>query len=267
MQKSKVLININNLSDIEDYKRIGISNFLFAIKGLSVGYTSFDIDEVPDGSYLLINRVFDTQGINEFKEIIPKLNRFKGILFEDLGVLNLLKNSDIELIWNQAHFVTNYNSINFYLNNGCKSAVISNEITKEEINDIINTAVKPLVFNVFGRNMIMYSRRHLVSNFNKYNNLEDINDVNIDEEKTNTHFMLRESEYGTAVFNKNYFNYINYANNIDDNKVLYYLVLNLDLTPSEIEEVLNGKEYGNDGFLNKKTTYKMSEYDDRKKGE
>ena len=267
MLKSKVLININNLNEIDEYKRIGIANFLFAIKGLSVGYTPFDIDDVPDGSYLLINRVFDTKGINDFKEIIPKLNRFKGILFEDLGVFNLLKDSDIELIWNQAHFVTNYNSINFYLENGCKSCVISNEITKEEINDILDKCVKPLVFNVFGRNMIMYSRRSLVSNFNKYAGLEDVNNVNIDEDKTNTHFFLKESEYGTAVFNKNYFNYIDYSNNINDDKVLYYLVLNLDLDTNEVIDILDGKSYGDDGFLNKKTTYKMSEYDDRKKGE
>jgi hypothetical protein len=267
MQKSKVLININNLNEIDEYKKIGITNFLFAIKGLSVGYTPFDIDDVPDGSYLLINRVFDTQGINEFKSIIPKLNRFKGILFEDLGVFNLLKDSDIELIWNQAHFVTNYNSINFYLENGCTSCVISNEITKEEINDILDRSIKPLVFTVFARNMIMYSRRSLVSNFNNYAGIDNVNNVNIDEEKTNTHFYLKESVYGTAVFNKNYFNYIEYAKNISEDKVYYYLVLNLDLEPNQIINILDGESYGDDGFLNKKTTYKMSEYDDRKKGE
>ena len=30
-----------------------------------------------------------------------------------------------------------------------------------------------------------------------------------------------------------------------------------------IEEILNGASFGNDGFLNKKTVYKMSEYNDR----
>ena len=263
MKTSKVLININYLNELEEYKKVGITNFLFAVKDLSIGYNSFDIDEIPDDSYLLINRVLDTEGINMFKEIIPKLDRFKGIFFEDLGVFNLLKDKDIELIWNQAHFVTNYNSINYYLDNGCKSALVSNEITKEEIEEIFDKAHKPLVFNIFGKNMIMYSRRYLVSNFNKYNNLDDINNVNIDEEKTNTHFYLKEDKYGTAVFNKEYFNYINKLD-IDDDKVLYYLVYNLDLEPSKIIDIINGEDYGNDGFLYKKTTYKMSEYDDRR---
>ena len=264
MKKSQVLININNLSEIEEYKKVGITNFLFAIKDLSIGFTSLDIDEVPDNSYLLINRVFDTKGINMFKEIIPKLKRFKGILFEDLGVYNLLKNSNIELIWNQAHFVTNYNSINYYLENGCKSAVISNEITGDEITDILNKSIKPLVLTVLGKNMIMYSRRSLVSNFNKYNNIDDVNDATIADVKTNTYFDLHEDAYGTAVFNKTYFNYINYANSIDDSKILYYLVMNKDLSPDKINSVLDGESFGNDGFLNKKTTYKMSEYDDRR---
>ena len=263
MKTSKVLININSLSDIDVYKKVGITNFLFAVNDLSIGYNAFNLDDIPNDSYLLINRVLDTEGINIFKEIMPKLDRFRGIVFEDLGIYNLMKDKDIELIWNQAHFATNYNSINYYLDNGCTSTVISNEITKEEIKEIFNKANKPLVFNVFGKNMIMYSRRSLVSNFNKYSKIDDINNVNIDEEKTNTHFFLKEDKYGTAVFNKDYFNYINKLD-IDDDKVLYYLVYNLDLEPSKIMDIINGEEYGNDGFLYKKTTYKMSEYDDRR---
>ena len=266
MQTSKVLININNLDELNEYKKVGIANFLFPLSDLSIGYTSYDIDEVPDGSYLLINRVLDTDGINIFKELIPKLNRFKGIVFEDLGIFNLLKGSELELIWNQAHFGVNYNSINYYLDHGCKSAIISNEITKEEIEEIVNKANKPIILNIMGKNMIMYSRRSLVSNFNKHANLSNINDVDIADTTKKAYFTLREDKYGTAVFNKEYFNYINKLD-IDDNKVLYYLINNIDLKPNEVIDILNGKEFGNDGFLYKKTTYKMSEYDDRKKGE
>ena len=266
MQTSKVLININNLSELDEYKKVGIANFLFPIKNLSVGYTSYDIDEVPDQSYLLINRVLDTEGINTFKSLIPKLNRFKGIVFEDLGIFNILKDSDLELIWNQAHFAVNYNSINYYLDHGCSSAVISNEITKEEIEEIIDKANKPVVLNIFGKNMIMYSRRSLVYNFNKHAGIDDVNNVDIKDKTDKAYFTLKEDTYGTAVFNKEYFNYINKLD-IDDNKIKYYLITNLDLEPSKIIDIINGEQFGNDGFLYKKTTYKMSEYDDRKKVE
>ena len=263
MKNSKVLININDISDVNYYREIGISNFLFGVEGFTVGYTTFKLDDIPDNSYLLMNRVLDTKGINAFKEIMPALSRFKGIIFEDLGIFNLCSSMNIELIWNQAHFVTNYESLNYYLKHGCTSAVLSNEITKEEIEEIINLSNKPIIFTVFAKNMAMYSRRKLLSNFNKYNNLEDYNNMTIHEDHTKNDFYIKENEYGSAVFSNDYFNYIKYANTLNDNKIKFYLVHNFDLDPREINEILNGKEVGTDGFLNKKTVYKMSEYNDR----
>ena len=140
MKMSKILININNLSEIEEYKKVGITNFLFAVNNFSIGYNSFNLCDIPDDAYVYLNRVMDTKTIDELKSIKDKFLRFKGIIFEDLGVFNIFKDTGIPLIWNQAHFAVNYNSINFHLKNGCTSAVISNEITKEEIDEIINNS-------------------------------------------------------------------------------------------------------------------------------
>ena len=262
MNLSKVLININSLGDLEDYKKIGITNFLFALKGYSIGYKEFNLEDIPTDSYILINRVLDTKGIDGIKSIKDKLLNYKGIIFEDLGVYNIFKNEDIELIWAQAHFGTNTESINYWLTK-CESALLSNEITKEEIIDIVNDSIKPVVLNVFGKNMIMYSRRTLLTNFNKYNELDDVNDVVLDETHTKNKFYAHETENGTAIFNNDYFNYIEFSKSLDDSKIKYYLVYNLDLSVNDIKDILEGKPYGNDGFLNKKTVYRMSEYTDR----
>ena len=262
MNLSKVLININSLGDFEDYKKIGITNFLFALKGYSIGYKEFNLEDIPTDSYILINRVLDTKGIDGIKSIKDKLLNYKGIIFEDLGVYNIFKNEDIELIWAQAHFGTNTESINYWLTK-CESALLSNEITKEEITDIVNDSIKPVVLNVFGKNMIMYSRRTLLTNFNKYNELDDVNDVVLDETHTKNKFYAHETENGTAIFNNDYFNYIEFSKSLNDSKIKYYLVYNLDLSVNDIKDILEGKPYGNDGFLNKKTVYRMSEYTDR----
>jgi collagenase-like PrtC family protease len=166
MKKQKVLININNLDEINEYKKIGINNFLFALEGFSIGYNSFELNDIPKESFILINRVLDSNDIDNLKLIKDDLVKYKGIIFEDLGVYQIFKDSDIDLIWNQAHFGTNLSSINIWLDK-VSSAVISNEITKNEITDIVSGVKKPVVFNVFGKNMIMYSRRTLLSNFNK----------------------------------------------------------------------------------------------------
>ena len=74
MKTNKIIININNLNEIEEYKKIGITNFLFAVHEFSIGYTSFSLDEIKNvdaNIYLLINRIMDTKSIDEFKKIIP----------------------------------------------------------------------------------------------------------------------------------------------------------------------------------------------------
>ena len=262
MKRSKILININNLNEIEEYKKIGINNFLFAINDFSIGYKTFSLTEVPDDAYIYLNRVMDTEAIDAFKKIVPELQRFKGIIFEDIGIFNILKNKGLNLIWFQNHFTTNKASLSYYINHGCLSAVISNEITGTEIEEIINELPGKLILNVLGKNNIMYSRRTLLSNFNKYQNLDDYNDMTLNTGKNS--FFARESAYGTLIFNNEYFNYIPYANTLNDDDLYLYLILNLDLSVSKIDAIINGEEFGNDGFLNKKTVYKMSEYDDKK---
>lgn len=262
MKRSKILININDLNEIEEYKKIGINNFLFAVDCFSIGYRTFSLSEIPDDSYIYLNRVMDTEAIDEFKKIVPELKRFKGIIFEDIGVFNILKDRNYNLIWFQNHFTTNKSSLSYYINHGCQSAVISNEITSQEIEKIIASLPGKLILNVLGKNNIMYSRRTLLSNFNKYQNLSDYNDMTLNTGKNS--FFARESAYGTLIFNNEYFNYIPYANTIPDDNLFLYLILNLDLSVEKIDEIINGAPFGNDGFLNKKTVYKMSEYDDKK---
>lgn len=261
MKSSKILININNLSEIEEYKKIGINNFLFAVDEFSLGYPTFPLSSIPDDSYLYLNRVMDTKAIDDFKKIIPELKRFKGIIFEDLGIFNILKNKGYNLIWFQNHFTTNKASLTYYINNGCISAVLSNEITESEIRENIKSLPHKLILNVLGKNNIMYSRRTLLTNFNKHEHLDNFNDMEL--KTKNSSFFAKESEYGTLLFNNEYFNYIPFANTLDDD-LMFYLILNLDMSPSKIKDILNDSNFGNDGFLNKKTVYKMSEYDDKK---
>ena len=262
MNKSKLLININKLEEIAEYKKIGITNFLFAVKGFSIGYNTFELNEIPEDSYLLINRVMDTKSIEELRLRKDELAKFKGIIFEDLGVYNILRDLEIELIWFQNHFTINNESMRFWLSR-VDSAVIGNEITSTEIESIIENASKPLVLNVLGKNQIMYSRRTLLSNFNKYNNLDNYNDMTLDVHGTKDEFFARENELGTVIYNNEYFNYLEFAESLNEDKIKFYLIMNLDLNPNDLEEILNGKSFGNDGFLNKKTVYKMSEYNDR----
>lgn len=259
MEKKKILININNLANLEEYRKIGFTNFLFAVEDFSIGYQAFPLDKIPKDAYLFLNRVMDSKTIDYLKEVKEDILKYRGIIFEDLGVYNIFKDEDISLIWFQNHFGTNSNSINYYLDHGCDSAVIANELCSDEIKAIITSAHKPLVFNVLGKNNIMYSRRKLLSNYNEYMHLDDYNDVTLETNKNR--FFARESEYGTCLFNDEYFNYINFAKELDDDKIKFYLILNMDLYPDNIQNILDGSSFGDEGFLNKKTVYRLEDYD------
>ena len=261
MKKEKILINIENLKDYYEYKKIGYNNFLFAVNNYSIGYKSFDIKEIKNldcNKYLLINRVLDNVSIESFKNIIPDLEVFNGIFFEDIGVYSILKNKGIKLIWNQSHFATNYSSINYW-NDLSYTSVISNELTKEEVSEILDKTNKPLVLNIFGKNPAMYSRRTLLTNFNKYYNLKYRDTAIIKDTVKDTDFLAKESEYGTILFDNNYFSLVSYLNYFKDDKVLFYLVYPFGLDVKEINDILNNKteKKYSDLFMDKKTIYKL----------
>lgn len=260
MKKEKILINIEQLNDIEEYKKIGINNFLFAVENFSIGYKTFklsDIEYLDCNKYLLINRIFNTEDCENFKNIIPSLSKFDGIIFEDIAVYNMLKNTSINLIWNQTHFATNYSSINYWLEL-VSSAVISNELTLEEVKDILDKSNKKLVLNIFGKNPVMYSRRTLLSNFNKNFSLTENNEMILNESITKNEFLAKETERGTFVVNNKHFNLIPYLKEFNNENIIYYLVYPNGLNVSDINNYLNGKlDATNDGFMNKKTIYKL----------
>ena len=263
MKKEKILINLENLDEIEKYKKIGINNFLFAVDYFSIGYKTFVLDEIKNlecNKYLLINRVFNSLDVDKFKDFSKELDNIDGIVFEDISVFNILKDSKLKLIWNQNHFATNYFSINYWLEM-VDSAIISNELTCDEVSNILDKCSKPLILNVFGKNTIMYSRRTLLSNFNKKFDLYNENETILEESITNNEFLVKESDEGTLFFNNTYFNIVSYLNKFRDDKILYYLINTHDLNFNDIYSVIENKNIilSDDGFMNRKTIYKLGE--------
>jgi len=264
MKRNKILVRINNLEEIESLKKLGISNFLFPLDKFSIGYNTFKLEELKvlnENIYLLINRVLDNKSIDEFKSIIDDLSFVKGIIFEDLGIYQIMKDSNIPLIWNQNHFAVSLSSINIWLDK-VSSAFISNELEKNELKNIINNVSKPIILPVLGLNMAMYSRRYLLSSYNEYKDLKDIKRAILTTNNDKS-FLAVEDEYGTVLFYNKYFNLINELDDIDDNKILFYYIDPNMLDVNELDEILNGKEIEFDNrFLEQKTVYRIGDLDD-----
>ena len=259
-KKTKYLITINNVNDIDKYKKLGMTTFVFALKDYSIGYEKTysyeEINNINEKKYVLINQVLDNNKIDSLKEILPELS-VDGFIFEDIGLINVFKELNIKgikiLFIN--HFNCNYESVNIWLNY-VDSVFISNELTYDELKEITLKSNKEVVLHIFGYNQIMYSKRKLLSNYYKYNNLDIKLKNTIKDKASDIKFNVIEDDNGTVFLSNKIFDG---RKLLDLDNVLYYYINTSFIDIDIVIDFINNKEIDNtdDGFLNKKTIYKL----------
>lgn len=257
--KNKFLVSLNNLEEIEIYKKEGINSFLLPLKDYTVGYPNTysvsKINSINETKYCLINKVLDNKEIDNLEDILPTID-VKGFVIEDIGLIRPLKALKKEIILFINHFNCNYNSINEWLNY-VDSVFVSNELTKEELEEITKNAHKPVVLHLFGYNQVMYSKRSLVTNYETHYHLPLTNTLDIEDKMGQVKFHLYQDEAGTVAL----------SNHIATLDVLYlpnvyYYYLNTSFIPLETtlaflrkEEITNSDE----GFLRRATVFKIGD--------
>lgn len=262
MKKDKILLVLENIEDIKEYEKLGISNFLFPLKSFSVGYETFefkDIEETGVSAYVLINRLLTDSEIDEFLKLeIP--SNVRGFVIEDTGLYVALKNKDYTLINFQNHLNANYETCNYWLKN-FDSLVVSTDITEEELKMILEKSTKPLVVQAFGYPMIMYSRRALVSNYYEIFSLPGKKEVSLQDPKGEFSFRLKETDHGTACFDTKILDTRSAIKDLPDEKILFYLVYSNDIDPNLVEKCIEGETIRDTtrGFLDKKTVYRVGD--------
>lgn len=263
--KNKFLVNIKKINEIEEYKKVGITTFLFPLHEFCVGYENeFTKDEIAnvkeENKYLLINRVLDCHAVDLLYEILKDIKNIKGIIFEDIALYNIVKNLGLklELIYFPNHFNTNVKTVNFFLNL-VDSVFISNELTKDEVKFITENACKEVVLQVFGYNQAMYSRRMLLTNFSKEFEVPLHNPNTLIEKVSKISFKAIENKYGTVLYSGQIFNGLELLNL---SNVKYFYINTTFLSLKDITNIINkvNPELRMDnGFLEKETIYKLKE--------
>lgn len=264
---NKLLYIVNNKEIIEDLKKVGVKNFLFPLKDFCVGFNNtYDFDEIENESFIFINRILDNESLDLLeKKLNDNKDKIKGIVYDDFGVrylINKLKLNVITINY-QNHFGTNYQSINENLKYN-DSVVVSTDITRNEIEEILKKVEKEVCIFLFGLIPVMYSRRTLLTNFSKEFNIPTKNNVLIDEKISKNKFIMVENEFGTVGYQRNYYDGLELLNL---ENIKYFLVNPLFLSDKEqiqlISDIKNKKltlNIPNDkGFLYKETIYKLRE--------
>ena len=182
--------------------------------------------------FISINKNIFNSELSDLKEKLLELSHLSimGILFYDLGVLNIVRENNIpvDLVWHQTHMVTNYNTCNFYYEKGVKVGFLANEITLEEILEIKKRTNMKLMVECFGYPIMSHSRRMLLTNYFKSIGKEKEDRV-YHLENMNEDYLLKESKDGASIL---------YGKLINGVKPLFDLVENnIDYAVLDMQEV------------------------------
>lgn len=272
---TKLLVIPTNRDNFLELNKLQIDGFIIGLNKYSV-FNDFDLDinEIKEilrltdkEIYISINKPLYVNEIEELKPIIKELStlNIKGIMYDDIGIVNITKN--IDLIWNQLHHVTNYQTINFWKKRGIKGSVLSTEIMLEDIINIRkNTDIKLFTY-IYGYLPMFESSRELLTNFFKHINKEKINDnYYLYEKERDKYYLIYENNNNSYIL-EDIIDGIEEVNVLKDNNIDYLILNGLKHDSNEFItivlsyiEALNGnttRKSNNKGFLYKETIYKV----------
>lgn len=270
----KILVIPKSLENLGQILNTNVEGVILPIKDLaesnSIYFTIDDIKSIINLTSkeicVSINKIMHSDDLELLEETLIKLNKLNisKIFFYDLAVINMCNRLNIrkKLVVYQDHLNASLYSNNFYKNRGIDYSVITNDITAKEINEI--SKHNKLILISYGYLPIFYSRRKLVSNYLEYIKTDKKHQMYYIKNKEDKYPILEESE-GTTIFTKEPINLINELDKIN----VDYIILNAFNIESEefmymLDRYINDRKTNNDeytGFLNKKTVYRVADYE------
>ena len=274
--------DIENMHDFIDYA-------LVAVPHLSVYYKDIDVKKAVDllnkynkNIILNINRIMHPSDIEKVISVYKEyLNTNILFYISDLGALNEGIKLGIEkrIIYNPETMITNYLDFNEYSSLGVLSCGVSSEITLNDLKLIYEKTNKSIFYQVFGRRLMFYSRRHLISLYETKNNDKYPHvDAYLKESTRQDYLPINENEECTAIYRSYNINLIDKLNELsfidfayletaflDNNSKnivakAYFDAIKNNGNLNELSDLLNnlGLEY-QDGFFYKDSVYQKEE--------
>lgn len=233
---------------------------------------SFDLDEIKELKnkihklnkliYINMNKIFHNNELEKLEKFIDNIKDINpdGIIFSDMGLYNICKRKGIEnkLIYNPDTLITNVYDFNYGSLLGIKGCFISPFINLDDINYITANKKLECFYIGFGYLNIFNSKRHLISTYFKYKNIN--NDPNLKyqlkEELRDYMYPYYEDKNGTYMFTPYIFNSLGQNLKGIDNFVMDFILIEdkIDLFTKIKNNQIDMKcELG---FLNKEIVYK-----------
>ena len=196
--------NIENYVDKCDALLLGIHKFSV------MNMVSFTVDEIKDivlkypqlEIFVKMDKNLFNEEIDEVRKCLTELNDIpiRGVFFYDLALLELKHELSLsfDLVWSQTHMVTNYRTCDYYYQKGVSYALLSKEITLDEIVEISRKSSVQTIVEVVSLPSVGFSRRKLVHNYYEYYQEQGTSSLTVLEKVTNKKYLVKEEENGTG---------------------------------------------------------------------
>ena len=189
--------------------------------------------------------IFNSE-VEEVRRVLLELEQMSvcGVFFYDLSLLQLKQelNLSIPLVWSQTHMVTNSRTCDYYYHQGVRYALLSKEITLDEITSIAKESAIGTIVEVVSLPSVGYSRRKLVHNY--YEDLGDTGSstLSVLEKITNKKYLVKEENSGTGFLLDEVLNGTSVISDLYQANVDYVLFREEGI-PSFLELIRDTKKY------------------------
>lgn len=249
----KVVVEVAN-KDISRYVGkcdailLGLSNFSV------LNSVTFSFDEIKEivrqypkmEVFVKMDKNIFNSEVEEVRRVLLELEQMSvcGIFFYDLSLLQLKQelNLSIPLVWSQTHMVTNSRTCDYYYHQGVRYALLSKEITLDEITSIAKESAIGTIVEVVSLPSVGYSRRKLVHNY--YEDLGDTGSstLSVLEKITNKKYLVKEENSGTGFLLDEVLNGTSVISDLYQANVDYVLFREEGI-PSFLELIRDTKKY------------------------
>ena len=197
---------ISNYVDCCDALLLGLENFSV------LNSVTFSVDEIrkitkdyPDiDVFVKMDKNLFNDEINDVRHVLQELEQMsiRGVFFYDLAILELKQelSLSLDLVWSQTHMVTNYRTCDYYYQQGVHYALLSKEITLDEILAIVKKSSILSIVEVVSLPSVGYSRRKLLSNYYKDLKESTHSTLSVLEKVTDKKYLVKEEDAGTGIF-------------------------------------------------------------------
>ena len=205
----KVLVEVAS-KNIEEYVDKCDALLLGIHKFSVMNMVSFTVDEIKDivlkypqlEIFVKMDKNLFNEEIEEVRKCLTELNDIpiRGVFFYDLALLELKHELSLsfDLVWSQTHMVTNYRTCDYYYQKGVSYALLSKEITLDEIVEISKESSVQTIVEVVSLPSVGFSRRKLVHNYYEYYQEQGTSSLTVLEKVTNKKYLVKEEENGTG---------------------------------------------------------------------